>query len=719
MGSGCTLAPAVQPYASNVSELVAARGCGGVLLGGLLPERYAITTPAAHNGSACPELDGATRTVTACTNPSPCNPVACNGTWETAGPCQAACHTAELGRLPEVYMVYSDAVDGGNPCPVNNQTLRNSTTYSTLQQVYVVEQEAAHGGSPCASSANDTRTVTCHNPQMCPVNCTGSWLEVNGTCTATTCESIGIVTEEYIVSSPAMYNGSCEAVNGTTRSSTPCFNSNICPLPVDCEGHWMWDSCSTTDCTAAGHDILRYHITQAAMFDGRQCPAPEGKTRLGAACSIACPPAPQPPPRDCEGQYVEFGRCSALCGGDDIGHIPMMYLISVAPAAGGLQCTRTNGSISYYRCVNNNACPWDDVQLPDSPPVLPPLNMTLNDSDVHIKGGNVTISGVKIEGASGFSSGAASNNVSGSSSFNGSSASGNGSQALKPRICQFNGSLAFYTFGVVVDVLGEFQLQRGMSWTWNTTWKAWVAEVSIRGTFSFTREELVNNVSLGVQTLKPGVWGYLTLYSSVYPGPGFSGKYDWAGELELSPDPFQEWTDATSLLVANSTAPKHLTSGRRRALLQQSTTGLVPVQGRVAIKESKTVVDNSGSTSGVLALDDSGDIQLVCGGNCPDMGQPQLGAPDHSSGNPAATPGMSPNHSGLQTNVLTGTLIAAIAAAAGVGLCAVGIVGAVVYRRRKRKEEQLKKAALKSRRLSKPSPEADTIAVSGGVGMKQ
>jgi hypothetical protein len=145
--------------------------------------------------------------------------------------------------------------------------------------------------------------------------------------------------------------------------------------------------------------------------------------------------------------------------------------------------------------MNDKACPWDDVQLPDSPPVLPPLNMTLNDSDVHIKGGNVTISGVKIEGASGFSSGVPSN-VSSSSSLNGSVSASNGSQALKPRICQFNGSLAFYTFGVVVDILGEFQLQRGMSWMWNTTWKAWVAEVSIRGTFSFTREEILNNVSV-------------------------------------------------------------------------------------------------------------------------------------------------------------------------------------------------------------------------------
>eukprot|EP00775_Hariotina_reticulata_P005926 gene5926-6166_t len=372
-----------------------------------------------------------------------------------------------------------------------------------------------------------------------------------------------------------------------------------------------------------------------------------------------------------------------------MGYRPMMFITTAEASNGGINCSSSNGFLVYIQCINNNACPWDDVHLPDSPAVLPPVNASLNDSDVHIKGGNVTISGVKIEGANGFSSGAASNNVSGSSSFNGSSASGNGSQALKPHICQFNGSLAFYTFGVVVDVLGEFQLQRGMSWTWNTTWKAWVAEVSIRGTFSFTREELVNNVSLGVQTLKPGVWGYLTLYSSAYPGPGFSGKYDWAGELELSPDPFQEWTDATSLLVANSTAPKHLTSGRRRALLQQSTTGLVPVQGRVAIKESKTVVDNSGSTSGVLALDDSGDIQLVCGGNCPDMGQPQLGAPEQAGSSPSADSSTNTGASGATTKKLA--ILIAIAVPLGTALCALVIAAAVLHRRKKKKDQANKK----------------------------
>jgi len=102
-------------------------GCGGVVQGGLLPERYVITSPAANNGSQCPELDGATRAVTPCTNSNPCAPVACNGTWLTDGPCQAPCHSPQLGVLPEVYMVYSDAVDGGNPCPAANQTTRNTT----------------------------------------------------------------------------------------------------------------------------------------------------------------------------------------------------------------------------------------------------------------------------------------------------------------------------------------------------------------------------------------------------------------------------------------------------------------------------------------------------------------------------------------------------------------------------------------------------------------
>jgi hypothetical protein len=145
-------------------------------------------------------------------------------------------------------------------------------------------------------------------------------------------------------------------------------------------------------------------------------------------------------------------------------------------------------------CTNSTVCPWADVAVPDSPPVLPPLNMTLNNTGVVIKGGNVTISGIKIEGISGFTNGSSGSGSSatsgsfsvgsgsggsnGSSGSNGTDGSG-GSKPLKPRLAAFNGTLGFYTLGLLVEVLGEFELQRSMEWTWDATWSAWSTQVMI------------------------------------------------------------------------------------------------------------------------------------------------------------------------------------------------------------------------------------------------
>lgn len=84
-----------------------------------------------------------------------------------------------------------------------------------------------------------------------------------------------------------------------------------------------------------------------------------------------------------------------------------------------------------------------------------------------------------------------------------------------------------------------------------------------------------------------------------------AGNYDWAGELELTPDPFTVWQDAASLLQQGnaSVAP----AGRHRSLLQSSSTGMVPVQGRVGVRESRTAIDSSSTAGGSVALDDTGE----------------------------------------------------------------------------------------------------------------
>jgi hypothetical protein len=149
------------------------------------------------------------------------------------------------------------------------------------------------------------------------------------------------------------------------------------------------------------------------------------------------------------------------------------------------------------------------------------------------------------------------------------------------------------------------------------------------------------------------VSGFLTMLSSIYPGPGFSGTYDWTGDLQLSPDPFQEWNAATSLLIHNSkniSTSAAIPDGKRRSLLQATTdsVGQVPVQGLVSVRERATTVDNSKATSGVLALDDTGDIQLYCGSNCPDLGQPTsaLGGLQGTSEQSAASNSSSSNTPG-------------------------------------------------------------------------
>ncbi|WIA39140.1 hypothetical protein OEZ86_005268 [Tetradesmus obliquus] len=98
-------------------------GCGNVRLGGLLPERYVITTPAARNGTDCPAEAGDTRMSTPCTNKNPCRPVACNATWVSAGPCNGACNNG-TGTRPEMYVIYAPPVDNGANCTHPNGTIR-------------------------------------------------------------------------------------------------------------------------------------------------------------------------------------------------------------------------------------------------------------------------------------------------------------------------------------------------------------------------------------------------------------------------------------------------------------------------------------------------------------------------------------------------------------------------------------------------------------------
>jgi cytosine/adenosine deaminase-related metal-dependent hydrolase len=112
-----------------------------------------------------------------------------------------------------------------------------------------------------------------------------------------------------------------------------------------------------------------------------------------------------------------------------------------------------------------------------------------------------------------------------------------------------------------------------MEWAYNQRMECWIAQVGVSGTFKLVREETLNNVTVGPaavsththiythltrgqpldrthvhswlgsaqltssrrhphpaqvssSTLEPTANGILSMFSFVYPGPGFTGTYD-------------------------------------------------------------------------------------------------------------------------------------------------------------------------------------------------
>lgn len=105
----------------------------------------------------------------------------CVGGFVPNGPCSGACGGGN-GILPEVYNITVPAQNGGNPCPIANETTRSNTT--------------------------------CVNNNPCPINCTASWVAVFSSCTGVCGGGSGFTTEVWNVTSSAMYGGSCAHING-------------------------------------------------------------------------------------------------------------------------------------------------------------------------------------------------------------------------------------------------------------------------------------------------------------------------------------------------------------------------------------------------------------------------------------------------------------------------------------------------------------------------
>jgi hypothetical protein len=401
---------------------------------GTLLEYFLINTPAQYNGTQCGATQGSTRPA-ACINTSPC-PVDCVGSWLPAGACQGPCGVSN-GVLPELYFITTAAAHGGIECEAAHGATRSSTECSTLP---------------------------------CPVPCRGVWTPIG--CSGECGGGCGFLDEEFNITQPPLHGGlPCEELSGALRGGVrACVNDVVCP--VDCIGSYVPVGNCTGTCSTQGSGVLPelFVVTSPVAGAGQVCPAVNGSTRAVTPCiksDTACP---------CIGTFVAVGPCMATCSSSGLQY---EVYTTTEPLFGGAPCTIANGTARFTTCTNSTVCPWASVFIPDTPQVLPPLTVSMNDSGVVIKGGNVTISGITLEAVSNGSAGSA---TAGSFTVgSGGTNAGNGgsSRPLRTRIAAFNGNLGFYTLGLTVDVQGEFELQRSMAWAWDTTYSAWTSQVRV------------------------------------------------------------------------------------------------------------------------------------------------------------------------------------------------------------------------------------------------
>lgn len=136
---------------------------------------------------------------------------------------------------------------------------------------------------------------------------------------------------------------------------------------------------------------------------------------------------------------------------------------------------------------------------------------------------------------------------------------------------------------------------------------------------------------------------------------------------------------------------------------------MVPVQGRVGIREARAAVDPSGSAApGSVALDESGDIIVVCqAGQCPEPPPSQGGVsetPTDEGQAGAGSQGSAPAGSASPKMSLLNVLLIALVAPAGLALCAAGAAVAVLRRRQlKEKMQEPKEEPQQAGRVTRPA----------------
>lgn len=195
-----------------------------------------------------------------------------------------------------------------------------------------------------------------------------------------------------------------------------------------------------------------------------------------------------------------------------------------------------------------------------------------------------------------------------------------------------------------------------------------------------------------------------------------AGTYDWAGTLDMKPDPFTYWGIRSLVILGRrlQSADVHARSlytestAGARSLLEPEAEGNTPVQGRVSVREvnsqSKGVISDPISAQGTqTAIDD--EIAAIVPIPPETLYWQQL--ENKTIGEQIVEVITKPFKPLVQVfskpdNQRFMVIVAAITAPSGAAVCAASIVGAVLYRKRRRKRDEQKQQHSQQEDITKP-----------------
>ena len=206
-------------------------------------------------------------------------------------------------------------------------------------------------------------TASMAPPAVLPavIDCEGAWVPSEDECSEP-CGPNGVRPQTFVVFR-AEQNGGSDCIDSETLPAPLPCNTHV-QCPVDCAGEWgEWGDCSLP--CGNGTQTRSFVVLQEPQHGGAECP--DHDTSQSQACNVD--PCPPPPPVgvDCVGSWSAYGECSHPCGPDGLQQ--RTFTVSQVASNGGAACTQAAGDVESQSCNTNVQCPVDcEGEWPDFGP---------------------------------------------------------------------------------------------------------------------------------------------------------------------------------------------------------------------------------------------------------------------------------------------------------------------------------------------------------------